>query len=66
LHIKEVIFILIRSMAPPSCLFTSRDRDVTSGGIVAVLLLAFLQYVTEPEWARNPDSQLTKAYPSHT
>ena len=34
-------------MNPPPCLFTSRDRAVTSGGIVAVLLLSQLENVAK-------------------
>jgi len=34
-----------RSLTPPPCLFTSRDRDVTSGGIVAGLLLSSSSFI---------------------
>ena len=32
---------------------------------VNALLFAFLQYATQPVWARNPDIQLTKVYPQY-
>ena len=47
--------ITIKVASFPSCASPKRLTNV-----------AYLQFVTEPVWAQNPDSQPTNVYPSHT
>jgi hypothetical protein len=60
-----------RPWGPPSHLYNGY-RVVPEGnppGAAAspkrLTRVAYLQLATEPFWARNPDSQPTKVYPSH-